>query len=226
MEDKDLIKAVEDATLDNMFPLLKSALAFGDAAKETQSKRFIQDVVVEINAKLWRLEQRVDKEYMKTEDFANFLHKMLLKAALDLRKEKKNLFANVIVNATLKEFADVNDRWKYLYGETIDKIDVELFRFLLNVKARCITKGKELEYGWTDKEPELLAMGIDQTTFRMNADYLMSTGLMTRIHQMRYDKAQSSITPQDEYYVTEFGTGFIGFVRERDDVELAEVEEI
>ena len=71
MEDKNLIKAVEDATLDNMFPMLKSALSFGDAAKEKQSKRFIQDVVVEINTKLWRLEQRVDKEYMKTEDFVN-----------------------------------------------------------------------------------------------------------------------------------------------------------
>ena len=54
MEDKDLIKAVEDATLDNLFPMLKNALSFGDAAKERQSKRFIQDVVVEINTKLWR----------------------------------------------------------------------------------------------------------------------------------------------------------------------------
>lgn len=69
-------------------------------------------------------------------------------------------------------------------------------------------------------------MGIDQTTFRTNADYLMSTGLMTRIHQMRYDGAQSSITPQDEYYVTEFGMGFVDFVRERESVEFDEVEEV
>ena len=187
---------------------------------------FVKEVLVDVNERMVRLEKLVDEEYMKTEDFRNFLHKMLLKAALDLRREKKNLFANVIVNATLREFADVNDRWKYLYGETIDKIDVELFRFLLNVKSRCITKGKELDYGWTGKESELLAMGIDQTTFRTNADYLMSTGLMTRIHQMRYDGAQSSITPQDEYYVTEFGMGFIDFVRERESVEFDEVEEV
>lgn len=187
---------------------------------------FVKEVLVDVNERMMRLEKLVDEEYMKTEDFRNFLHKILLKAALDLRKEKKNLFANVIVNATLREFADENDRWKYLYGETIDKIDVELFRFLLNVKSRCITKGKELDLGWTGKEPELAAMGIDQTAFRTNADYLMSTGLMTRIHQMRYDKVHSSITPQDEYYVTEFGTGFIRFVRERDDVTESEYEEV
>lgn len=209
-----------------VFPPLWNALAAEKEQRNTAEMDFVNEVLVDVNERMVRLEKLVDEEYMKTEDFRNFLHKMLLKAALDLRREKKNLFANVIVNATLREFADVNDRWKYLYGETIDKIDVELFRFLLNVKSRCITKGKELDYGWTGKEPELLAMGIDQTTFRTNADYLMSTGLMTRIHQMRYDGAQSSITPHDEYYVTEFGMGFIDFVRERDDMAESEYEEV
>lgn len=213
-------------TVSTFFPPLWNALAAEKEQRNTAEMDFVKEVLVDVNERMVRLEKLVDEEYMKTEDFRNFLHKMLLKAALDLRREKKNLFANVIVNATLREFADVNDRWKYLYGETIDKIDVELFRFLMNVKSRCITKGKELDYGWTGKEPELLAMGIDQTAFRTNADYLMSTGLMTRIHQMRYDGAQSSITPQDEYYVTEFGMGFIDFVRERESVEFDEVEEV
>ena len=221
----DFGRFLEQWTVSTVFPPLWNALAAEKEQRNTAEMDFVKEVLVDVNERMVRLEKLVDEEYMKTEDFRNFLHKMLLKAALDLRREKKNLFANVIVNATLREFADVNDRWKYLYGETIDKIDVELFRFLLNVKSRCITKGKELDYGWTGKEPELLTMGIDQTTFRTNADYLMSTGLMTRIHQMRYDGAQSSITPQDEYYVTEFGMGFVDFVRERESVEFAEVEE-
>ena len=222
----DFGRFLEQWTVSTFFPPLWNALAAEKEQRNTAEMDFVKEVLVDVNERMVRLEKLVDEEYMKTEDFRNFLHKMLLKAALDLRREKKNLFANVIVNATLREFADVNDRWKYLYGETIDKIDVELFRFLLNVKSRCITKGKELDYGWTGKESELLAMGIDQTTFRTNADYLMSTGLMTRIHQMRYDGAQSSITPQDEYYVTEFGMGFIDFVRERESVEFDEVEEV
>ena len=222
----DFGRFLEQWTVSTFFPPLWNVLTAEKEQRNTAEMDFVKEVLVDVNERMVRLEKLVDEEYMKTEDFRNFLHKMLLKAALDLRREKKKLFANVIVNATLREFADVNDRWKYLYGETIDKIDVELFRFLLNVKSRCITKGKELDYGWTGKEPELLAMGIDQTTFRTNADYLMSTGLMTRIHQMRYDGAQSSISPQDEYYVTEFGTGFIGFVRERDSVAEGEYEEV
>lgn len=222
----DFGRFLEQWTVSTVFPPLWNALTAEKEQRNTAEMDFVKEVLVDVNERMVRLEKLVDEEYMKTEDFRNFLHKMLLKAALDLRREKKNLFANVIVNATLREFADVNDRWKYLYGETIDKIDVELFRFLLNVKSRCITKGKELDYGWTGKEPELLTMGIDQTTFRTNADYLMSTGLMTRIHQMRYDGAQSSITPQDEYYVTEFGMGFVDFVRERESVEFDEVEEV
>ena len=222
----DFGRFLEQWTVSTIFPPLWNAIAAEKEQRNTAEMDFVKEVLVDVNERMVRLEKLVDEEYMKTEDFRNFLHKMLLKAALDLRREKKNLFANVIVNATLREFADVNDRWKYLYGETIDKIDVELFRFLMNVKSRCITKGKELDYGWTGKESELAAMGIDQTTFRTNADYLMSTGLMTRIHQMRYDGAQSSITPQDEYYVTEFGMGFIDFVRERESVEFDEVEEV
>lgn len=31
---------------------------------------------------------------------------------------------------------------------------------------------------------------------------------------------------QDEYYVTEFGMGFVDFVRERESVEFDEVEEV
>ena len=222
----DWSKFLEQWSVSTFFSPLWNALAAENEQRNTAEMDFVKEVLVDVNERMIRLEKLVDEEYMKTEDFRNFLHKMLLKAALDLRKEKMNLFANVIVNATLREFADVNDRWKYLYGETIDKIDVELFRFLLNVKSRCITKGKELEIGWTGKEPELAAMGIDPTTFRTNADYLMSTGLMTRIHQTRHNAQTHSLLVQDEYYVTEFGTGFIGFVRERDSIVETEYVEV
>lgn len=222
----DFCKFLEHLAVSTVFPPLWNALSAEKEQRNTAEMDFMKEVLVDVNDRMVRLKKLVDEEYMKTEDFKNFLHKMLLKATFDLRREKMKLFANLIVNATLKEFADVSDRWKYLYGETIDKIDVELFQFLLNVKSRCITKGKELDLGWTGKEPELAAMGIDQTTFRMNADYLMSTGLMTRIHQTRPNAQTHSLLVQDEYYVTEFGSRFIGFVREYDSVTESEYEEV
>ena len=53
----------------------------------------------------------------------------------------------------------------------------------------------------------------------------MSTGLMTRIHQSRYEKESKGITARDEYYVTEFGAGFIEYVREYDASEEADAAE-
>lgn len=215
MEDKDLIKAVEDATLDNMFPLLKSALSFGDAAKEGQSKRFIQDVVVEINTKLWRLEQRIDKEYMRTEDFVNFLHKTLLKVALDLRKEKMRLFANIIVNSTLIGNANPEDGRKYLFDETIDKIDERLFEFLLRASARGL-EGLGLEdKGWRGTDDELKLLGVDDRTFQFNAEYLLSVGVMVRLPKFELKGETGHLMYHEEYFVTQYGREFVEYVRER-----------
>lgn len=225
MEDKELIKAVEDATLDNMFPLLKSALAFGDAAKETQSKRFIQDVVVEINTKLWRLEQRVDKEYMRTEDFVNFLHKTLLKVALDLRKEKMRLFANIIVNSTLIGNSNPEDGRKYLFDETIDKIDERLFEFLLRASARGL-EGLGLEdKGWRGTDDELKLLGVDDRTFQFNAEYLLSVGVMVRLPKFELKGETGHLMYHEEYFVTQYGREFVEYVRDQDSMEFTEVEE-
>ena len=209
MEDKDLIKAVEDATLDNMFPLLKSALSFGDAAKETQSKRFIQDVVVEINTKLWRLEQRVDKEYMKTEDFVNFLHKTLLKVALDLRKEKMMLFANIIVNSTLIGNANPEDGRKYLFDETIDKIDERLFEFLLRASSRGLDGLGLEDKGWRGTDDELKLLGVDDRTFQFNAEYLLSVGVMVRLPKFELKGETGHLMYHEEYFVTQYGREFV-----------------
>ena len=215
MEDKDLIKAVEDATLDNIFPLLKSALSFGDATKETQSKRFIQDVVVEISTKLWRLEQRVDKEYMRTEDFMNFLHKTLLKVALDLRKEKKRLFANIIVNSTLIGNANVEDRRKYLFDETIDKIDERLFEFMLRMKSRCLTADEDNNEGWKGTDEELAILGVDDRAFRFNADYLLGVGVVVRVPRFHMEENDGALYYTNEYYVTQYGLEFVEYVKEQ-----------
>ena len=215
MEDKDLIKAVEDATLDNMFPLLKSALSFGDAAKETQSKRFIQDVVVEINTKLWRLEQRVDKEYMKTEDFVNFLHKTLLKVALDLRQEKMMLFANIIVNSTLIGNANPEDGRKYLFDETIDKIDERLFEFLLRASSRGLDGLGLEDKGWRGTDDELKLLGVDDRTFQFNAEYLLSVGVMVRLPKFELKGETGHLMYHEEYFVTQYGREFVEYVREQ-----------
>ena len=64
-----MINAVEGFTITNMFPLLGSALSERASAKNEEAHRFIQDVLIEVNTKLWRLEKRVDKGLHEDERF-------------------------------------------------------------------------------------------------------------------------------------------------------------
>lgn len=224
MEKLDYGKFLEQWTMSTFFSPLWNALSAEAEQRKEAETEFMKEVIVDVNTRLMKLEQIVDHKYMGTDDFKNFLHKTLLKAAIDLRREKMKMFSNIIVNSTLVGNADTKDRWKYLYAETIDKIDDDLFAFLLKIKSRCITKGHELDLGWTGKEPELAAMGFDLAAFRTNADYLMSTGLMTRIHQERHDGKVGVLKISDEYYVTEYGVGFVDYVREYETSEEADAQ--
>ena len=200
----------------NMHSLLKAVLKARAVAKNEESHRFIQDVVVEVNTKLWSLEQRLDKEYMKTEDYINFFHKTLVKAALDQRKEKIKLFANIIVNSALIGNADENDGRKYLFDETIDKIDEKLFEFILRMKSRCLTTDEDNNEGWKGTDEELAILGVDDRTFRFNADYLLGVGVVVRIPRFNMGNDDGTLYYTNEYYVTQYGLEFVEFFKDQE----------
>lgn len=215
MEENGTINMIENLVISNMHPLLGSALSARASKKNEETHRFIQDVLVDVNTRLWRLEQRLDKEYMKTVDFINFLHKTLIKAALDLRKEKKRLFASIIVNSALIGNADVNDGRKYLFDETIDKIDERLFKFLVRMKSRSLTtENDENNKGWIGNEEELAFLGVDDKTFRFNVDYLLGVGVVVRIP--RFNVKEGTLYYTNDYYVTQYGLEFVEYVKEQE----------
>ena len=216
MKDNEQIAMIESLSISNMFPALGSALAARSSLKNKEAHRFMQDVLVEVNAKLWRLEHRVDKEYMRTADFLNFLHKTLVKVALDLRKEKLKLFANIIVNSTLIGNADENDNRKYLFDETIDKIDERLFEFLLRMKSRHLTTNDENNEGWKGSDDELKLLGVDDRTFSLYADYLLGGGVVVRIPRLDMEQDDGTLYYTNEYYVTQYGLEFVEYVKETD----------
>lgn len=220
-----MIGVVEGYTMTNVFPLLGNALAARDSVRNEQVHRFIQDVLVEVNLKLWKLEQRVDKEYMKTEDFLNFFHKTLLKAAVDLRREKMRMFANIIVNSTLKGNADSQDGKKYLFDETIDKIDEGLFEFLLHMSSRRMLDDNTLSKGWKGDDDDLKVLGIDEKKFFFNADYLLSVGVLVKLPRFNV-QGTGHLVYHDEYFVTQYGVDFVEYVRDQDMTEDAAAEEV
>ena len=209
-----IAKAIE-AVLASLNPLTAAIFTGVTTYRSEKEMRFVKDVIVAVNERVYRLEQKLDKEYMKSEDYMNFLYKTLRMAASDARKEKQNLFANIMVNAAVKELADENDGRKYLYDETIDKIDEKLFEFLLRASV-CDLEGFGLEAkGWRGTDDELKLLGVDDKTFQFNAEYLLGVGVMVRLPKFEMKGETGHLFYHEEYFVTQYGKEFVEYVRER-----------
>lgn len=209
-----IVKAIE-AVLASLHPLTAAIFTGVTTYRSEVEMRFVKDVIVAVNERVYRLEQKLDKEYMKSEDYLNFLYKTLRMASSDTRKEKLNLFANIMVNAALKEYADENDSRKYLYDEKIDKIDEKLFGFLLRASVRDL-EGLGLEdKGWRGADDELKLLGVDEQTFQFNAEYLLSVGVMVRLPKFELNGETGHLLYHEEYFVTQYGKEFVEYVRER-----------
>lgn len=224
MRDNDLIRSIEKTAM-GCFPVIGGALTVEDEERLNDELSFIKEVLIDVKVQVTRLEYRMDAEYAGSKEYRNFIRNTARRAVNDLRKEKIKLFANIIVNAALKENAEKEYNRKYLYLDTIDKIDEHLFRFVCLLKTRCISKGKEIGKGWTGEEPELKQMGI-YDEFRFNADYLLSLGLIVRLHLERHDEKEGMLVVSDEYYVTEYGVEFVNFVSEQDVSLFADAEDL
>ena len=135
------------------------------------------------------------------------------------------LFANVIVNSTLIGNANPGDGRKYLFDETIDKIDEKLFEFLLRASARGL-EGLGLENkGWRGTDDELKLLGVDDRTFQFNAEYLLSVGVMVRLPKFELKEETGHLMYHEEYFVTQYGREFVEYVRDQEAMEFDEVEE-
>lgn len=225
MKDNELIHCIEKIAVSCVNPLVGGIITAKDDVRVQEQLEFIKEVLVQVKVQLERLEKRVDEDYAATREYNNFLYNIVRKAVNDLRRDKIKLFSNIIVNSTLKENIGKDYNRKYLFLDTIDKIDEQLFSFLCMLKSRSITKGKEIGVGWQGNEPELKAMGI-LDEFRFNADFLLSLGVMIRINQQRFNIETHSLAITDEYYVTEYGAEFVDFVSEQGLNQFTESEEV
>lgn len=215
MEGTDaIVKAIEAALL-SLHPLTNSIFTGVTTYRGDMEMRFVRDVIVGVNERVYKLEQKLDKEYMKSDDYMNFLFKTLRMAARDVRKEKLNLFANIIVNAALLGNADEHDSRKYLYDETIDKIDERLFGFLFRIVIQSKKNNDGQTEGWQGNEEELRLLGVDEKTFFFYADYLLSVGVLMRLPKFQISD-MGHLLKHDEYYLTQYGVEFVEYVRDCD----------
>lgn len=209
-----IVKAIGGA-LASLHPVTSAIFTGVMTYRSDIEMRFVKDVIVGVNERVCRLEHRLDKEYIKSDDYMNFLYKTLKMASNDARREKLNLFANIIVNSALTGIADENDGRKYLFDETIDKIDEKLFDFLLRASTKSL-EGFGLEaIGWQGTDDDLAQLGVDDSSFQFNAEYLLSVGVMVRLPKFEMDTETGELLFHEEYFVTKYGKEFVEYVREQ-----------
>lgn len=118
------------------------------------------------------------------------------------------------MNSALIGIADGNDGRKYLFDETIDKIDEKLFDFLLRASTKSL-EGFGLEaVGWQGMDDELVELGVDDRSFQFNAEYLLSVGVMIRLPKFEIQTETGELLFHEEYFVTKYGKEFVEYVRE------------
>ena len=144
----------------------------------------------------------------------NFLYKTLGKAAGDVRKEKLKMFANIIVNSALIGRPSIKDGNKYLYDETIDKIDDSLFEFLLRLCSRGMVYDENRNAGWRGDDEDLKQLCVDERTFFFYVDYLLSVGVLVRLPNFEIDD-NGVMSYYAEYFVTQYGYDFVEYVRDQ-----------
>ncbi len=213
MQTDPIFKAIGGA-LASCHPISSAIFTGFNTYRNEIEMRFVKDVIVGINERIQRLEQRLDKDYMQSDDYKNFLYKTLRMATNDVRQEKLRLFANIIVNAALEDRADEKDGRKYLYDETIEKLDEELFVFLLRMSTRVLD-GFDMEAkGWSGIDEELEVLGVDVNTFHFNAEYLLSVGVVVRLPRFDFSAETGVLSYHEEYYVTRYGYDFVEYVKD------------
>ena len=197
-------------------PITSALFTYYSTFRNEVETRFLKDFILKLDERISKLQEKVDKEYIKSDDFNNFLFKTIRLAASDVRKEKLRLFANIIVNSTLVGNANENDGLKYLFDDTIDKIDENLFDFLLRMSSRVLEDSVSETKGWGGDISDLALLNVDSTTFRLNADYLFSVGVVIRLPKFEIDTETGQMAYHEEYYVTQYGKKFVDFVKEQD----------
>ena len=214
MQEDPIVNAVT-AVVAGLNPITNAIFTGISMYRNEIEMRFLKDVVIAVNEKVHRLERKLDKDYMKSDDYMNFIYRTLNMAIKDVRKEKINLFSNIIVNAALSDNTIINDCKKYLYEETIDKIDEGLFKFLLKMSTRVLNSFETNARGWTENSEDLKMLGVDAKSFQYNSEYLLSVGVLIRIPKFEIDNGSGMMTYHEEYFVTQYGKEFVDFVKEQ-----------
>ena len=100
------------------------------------------------------------------------------------------------------------DEWRQWYAEYQARLD--------EIKEAVLTTDEDNNEGWKGTDEELTILGVDDRTFRFNADYLLGVGVVVRIPRFDMNDDDGTLYYTNEYYVTQYGLEFVEYVKEVD----------
>lgn len=196
------------AALSSNIPILSSIYNAYSAFSNHVAHKALRITLIELSNRLSELEQYIVRDSLYSDEFKNFSYKVFLKATEEIRTEKLKLFAQFLAQSVLP--SNIGNTDKYLFLETLDKVNLEQLLFIEMLKGDTI----DVDYqntGWTGKEDELKNQGITQERFLFLADYLTNIGLVSRIEKFKVEEGM--LYMWREYFVSSYGLSFLSYLK-------------
>lgn len=191
-------------------PLLSTIYSSYSTYSNNNAHKAIRKVLYQLSDKIDELENLVDRNYLQSDEFKNLSYRTFMKAVAEIREEKLIMFADFLARSALPINIEVAD--KYMFLETLDKIDVDHICFLNKLSVRSALNDVEKVIGWRGEEKDLIVLGVNQERFFLLCDYLANVGLISRIEKFEIIPESGMLCMTREYFVSYYGMVFLKFI--------------
>lgn len=155
---------------------------------------------------LEKLQEKVDLEFLRSDDYAYILHKTILKARNEIRENKRKLFAEFLTQSCLTKNSENTD--KLIFLEMLDKIEIEHIMLL-----KYLTQKKnELKDGWIIDFSLSRETGMKEERIRFLVHYFISIGLILDYNDFEI-KDDGNLYSETRFFVSDLGINLLDFLR-------------
>lgn len=196
------------ASIANCNPLLSAIFSSYSTYSNNIAHRAIQKVLEEFSKRISKIENIINKDYLQSNEFNSLSYRTFIKAATEVRNEKLEIFAIFLTQSVLLKDVEISD--KFMFLETLDKIDIEHIYFLQRLSGRNTFKDFEHDKGWQGEKEELIELNIVRERFFLLCDYLTNIGLVSRIEKFRIE--EGCLYMNREYFVSIYGMELLRFI--------------
>lgn len=192
----------------SQFPIVSGVASLYADWKNQQEFNNIKRLIEEHAKSLNDLEDLIDKQYLKTEDYIFTLHRTIDKAKNEIRDSKKKLFSDFLTKSCLIKNTEKSD--KFIFLEILDKVDIEHIKFLsyLNEKWNGMRNDIAIMNVIIPKET-----GLTKERVNFLIQYFISIGLLVHYDDFEI-KDDGHLWSDTKYYVSGLGSDFLDYLKE------------